>query len=476
MAEDVVRIDLTGLSSPPEVVVVDDDPPPAPGDAKVQDDNPDQGRLEEVPETPQDSPRDDAPLQKPNDSKGQDDNSGQGGLEGSKAQDDGSGQGGIETLPETFRHDDPQAQPKQDQKQVDEKGKETSRRSLRTTWARLVRTEQSNGESRSSGIGEGPKVKVSRTSKKDGSSGGSTEKKPPVINVVSIVADDWLPEEDKEGSEDMDAKNNYPKCVDATPGEGFVFENRTATELDLKSLFTAPSVGEDVLSTLVITAHTSYNKRGPKGSSKECLSLSGTGPKAMITFEHVVQLLEKGSMDRNFDLIILACCQGHKLAKMILEKGLVNKCIVFFGSEGERKEDGAHAFVAQDLVEKFLEMASDAVLRGETNLSAEEMMKKLYITLGEEYVYPEALKFLKTPGGDYVYARYVLDQSMLETEKLPDYELDHTFGGKLCIRTADGRDLVTADLKQARVDFMIVKKAEVEMEYAQNVTKRARGE
>jgi hypothetical protein len=470
MAEDAVRIDLTGLSSPQEVIVVDDDPPPAPGDSKVQDDNPDQGRLEEVPETPQDSPRDDAPPQKPNDSKGQDDNSGQGGLEGSKAQDDGSGQGGIETLPETFRHDDPQAQPKQDQKQVDEKGKETSRRSLRTTWARLVRTEQSNGESRSSGIGEGPKVKVNRTSKKDGSSGGSTEMNPLVILVVSIVANDWLPKKNLKGNEDMNARDNYPKCVEAPREKGFVFDGRVPKNQNLDDLLAAPPVDESVLRVLIITAHTSYTQDGPL---KEYLSLSVKGVLSMITFEAVVESLDK---EQKFDLIILACCQGHKLAKMILEKGLVNKCIVFFGSDGECKEDGVHAFVAQDLVEKGLEMFSDAVLRGETNLSAEEMMKKLYITLGEEYVYPEALKLSKTPGGDYESAEYYLKESMMDTEGRPGYVKDHMFGGNLRIFNWKGDDLVTEELKEKREVFMAQKKAEVEMEYAQNVTKRARGE
>jgi hypothetical protein len=452
MAEDAVSIDLTGLSSPPEVIVVDDDPPPAPGDSKVQDDNPDQGLLEEVPETPQDSPRDDAPPQKPNDSKGQDDNSGQGGLEGSKAQDDGSGQGGIETLPET------------------------SRRSFRNTWARLVRMEQSNGESRSSGIGEGAKVKQSRRSKKDGSSGESAEMTPPVIEVVSIVAADWLPEKFKGGSEDMDAKNNYPECVEATEKEGFVYNGREPENQDLEDLLAVPPVDESVLVTLIITAHTSYTQDGRNKPLKEYLSLSDTGKLSKITFEAVVKSLAKVSKKRQFDLIILACCQGHKLAKKILEKGLVNECIVFFGSKGERKEDGVHAFLAQDLVEKGLEMFSDAVRAGETKLSGAEMMKKLYIRLGEEYVYPDELKLLQTPGGDYEYARYELTKSMLDTEGSPDYVKDHVFGGKLGILTFEGENLVTEELKKQREEFMAQKKADVESLHKESVSKRARAD
>jgi hypothetical protein len=219
---------------------------------------------------------------------------------------------------------------------------------------------------------------------------------------------------------------------------------------------------------LVILAHTApAAKPDPRHSSGQFLSLGAKGALAFIQFEHAASAIKKSAKRIKYDLIILACCQGDKLFPLLRPAMKSDGVVVYFGGPDESPTDGVHLFLAQDMVEKALELIHACVASGEP-LNAAELFYRVYTQLGYEYLGPSDQRRLdKDHNGEYLYAEYVLTSSSEAILKHPAYVQDYTLAGHLHGCAMDAGELVDDALKAKRAEFMAQAQRDIDREHQQ---------
>jgi hypothetical protein len=138
--------------------------------------------------------------------------------------------------------------------------------------------------------------------------------------------------------------------------------------------------------------------------------------------------------------------------------------VAYFGGPDESPTDGVHLFLAQDMVEKALELIHACVAAGEP-LNAAELFRRIYTQLGHEYMGPSDQRRLdKDHNGEYLYAEYVLTSSSEAILKDPAYVKDYTLAGHLHGCAMDAGELVDDALKAKRTEFMAQAQRDIDRE------------
>jgi hypothetical protein len=275
-----------------------------------------------------------------------------------------------------------------------------------------------------------------------------------VINAV--VSGDW------ELTEDAGAKatsQDLLRCIPPEERDRISLVMRVVSRgMKLETIFPSLEPGPN-FKVLIIMAHTApvnpANKRDPKHLSGQYLSLSAKGVFAFIQFERVASLIRKTVTRTKYNMILLACCQGDKLLQLLLPFVQPDGVIVYFGGPDESPTDGVHLFLAQDMVEKTLELIHACVAADEP-LNAVELFHQLYTQLGQEYVGPsDQRRHDKDENGEYIYSQYVLTTSSEGVLKHPGYLKDYMLAGHLHGYAANIGELVPSlDLIPARARVM----------------------
>jgi hypothetical protein len=249
--------------------------------------------------------------------------------------------------------------------------------------------------------------------------------------------------------------------------------------MNLGNIFPVLRSEPSTFAVLVVMAHTAPvnadAKPDPKNRSGQLLSLSSKGALSFIPFEKIAAAIRKTTRRVKYDLVLLACCQGDKLAPLLESATKPDGVIVCFGGPHESPTDGVHMFLAQDAVEKALELMHACVVAGET-LNSAELFRRIYTELGREYLGPsDQRRFDKDSNGEYLYAHYVLSCSSSEALQLPDYVKDYTFAGHLHGFMAGGNDLADDKLKARRAEFMAQAQRDVDREHHHHARAGAQG-
>lgn len=297
--------------------------------------------------------------------------------------------------------------------------------------------------------------------------------------LITVVAGDWQEEE----TADLDAVGMASACV-AKAGErieSIILQPEGRKGLSYLFCKKRSAVPKSALYSLAVLCHSrplpdDYKTR--KGHSRCCLSFASEGNYLeAVPFEMVAkEILGSTRKDRKYDIIILSCCQGHRLAGLLRPALEDTGIVVFFGADGEEALDGVSAYLAQDLMEKMYERIADCVMenaepdpKGEETEEADgegkgggggappdpaAIFRHVYTTLGEDYVGPAGDRHAKRACGQYIFAEYFLDRSLQQAEMLPTYTREFTFAGNLRAFNRNGDELVTDDLKAARAEHM----------------------
>lgn len=300
------------------------------------------------------------------------------------------------------------------------------------------------------------------------------------VKVHVVSPKDWCP---REGG-DLDAELWYGECMVKHPRIKFSHKTPLANQ-GLPYLF--PKIPRDVddrtFVVLVLTAHTAPAAGDvslPPSHSRQYISFADQGAMAYKTFEEVAAAIKNTipggvkSKGRKYDLIVLACCQGHLFRRLIMPAMSKEGCIVFFGKDGEEPTDGVSMFLAQDLVEKLLEILSDSI-KADKAIVVRDVLAELYTTVGEDYVGPEADQMKKSLSGEYEYCTMYLDRSANAARGAPGFVEGYTFAGNLNMLTAnDEEDLVTPELVERRRMHMAACLQKANDEYVEKRAKAAK--
>ena len=281
--------------------------------------------------------------------------------------------------------------------------------------------------------------------------------KPVACTVNVVFSSDW---ELSPGAGFRDAKEDLRRCIPVDACEEIKLELRTpgGGGMRLDTIFPALRPGPD-FKVLVVMAHTApvsaAGKPDPKHVSGQYLSLSAKGVFAYIQFERAAALIRKTAKSARYDMILLACCQGDKLLELLKPAMHSDGVIAYFGGPDESPTDGVHLFLAQDMVEKALELLHARVAAG-APLSAVELFRQLYTQLGQEYVGPsDARRLDKDGNGEYLYSEYVLTRSSESVLAHPAYVKDYMLAGHLHgFAMASGELVDGLDLVAERAELM----------------------
>jgi hypothetical protein len=264
-----------------------------------------------------------------------------------------------------------------------------------------------------------------------------------VALINAVVSGDW---ELTEGVGVKDASQDLLRCIPPEERDGISLVMRVASRgMTLETIFPSLRPGLNV-NALIIMAHTApvnpADKPDPKHPSGQYLSLSAKGVFAFIQFERVASLIQRTVRRTKYNMILLACYQGDKLLKLLLPSVRSDGVIVYFGGPDESPTDGVHLFLAQDMVEKTLELIHACVAADEP-LNAVELFHQLYTQLGQEYVGPsDQRRHDKDHNGEYIYSEYVLTTSSEGVLKHPRYLKDYMLAGHLHGYDVDMGELV----------------------------------
>ncbi len=284
-----------------------------------------------------------------------------------------------------------------------------------------------------------------------------------------VVSSDWQDEK----TSDLNAEKWFKGCVTDAPIK--IEIRMTKKGQGVSYLF--PKVksepnSEDVLQVLTINAHSApagESTKKKQNPSRQLLSLGETGAMAFKPFEEVAKAIKQsvaGKSGKKYDLILLGCCQGVHLQELLMSSLNNGGVIAYFGKHGEADDDGVASFLAHDLVEKTLEAIKDTLKEDPTqDLEAVNIMKKVYVTLGEDYIGPDQDRLKKDSLGEFVYSKFVLDKSINEAMKAPDFVEGFTYAGDLHLATAEG-DLVTPELKEERANYLRAREVQINAQAA----------
>jgi hypothetical protein len=294
------------------------------------------------------------------------------------------------------------------------------------------------------------------------------------VVVHCAVSDDWH----SKNTSDLNTETWYRLCVDKKLLEEKIFEitiRKPKKGQGLPFLFPkvkAAVTPDDVtdLHVLALNAHSApagNSTTKKENPSQQLLSFGEVGKMAYKPFEEVAKVIKQSvKSGAKYDLILLGCCQGIFLQELLMTAVSKTGVIAYFGDKGEADDDGVAAFLAQDLVEKSLEVISDMVKEDPTqDLEAVNIMKKVYVTLGEDYIGPDQDRLKKDSLGEFVYSKFVLDKSVNEAMKAPDFVEGFTYAGNLHLATAEG-DLVTPELKEERANYLRAREVQINAQAA----------
>ena len=289
---------------------------------------------------------------------------------------------------------------------------------------------------------------------------------PHTVLINAAVSFDW---ELTPGSRGSEAVEDLQRCIPADARDTIEFVLRTGSPgKSLTYMFPLLKPGA-TFTALVIMAHTApvnaAAKPDPRHISGQFLSLGAKGALAFIQFEHAASAIKKSAKRIKYDLIILACCQGDKLFPLLRPAMKSDGVVAYFGGPDESPTDGVHLFLAQDMVEKALELIHACVASGEP-LNAAELFYRVYTQLGYEYLGPSDQRRLdKDHNGEYLYAEYVLTSSSEAILKHPAYVKDYTLAGHLHGCAMDAGELVDDALKAKRAEFMAQAQRDINREH-----------
>lgn len=277
-----------------------------------------------------------------------------------------------------------------------------------------------------------------------------------VALINAVVSGDW---ELTGGAGSKDAVEDLMRCIPPEERDRILLVLRVASRgMTLETIFPSLKPGLN-FNVLIIMAHTApvnpADKPDPKNLSGQYLSLSAKGVFAFIQFERVASLIKKTVKHTKYNMILLACCQGDKLLELLLPCMQSDGVIVYFGGPDESPTDGVHLFLAQDMVEKTLELIHACVAADEP-LNAVELFHQLYTQLGQEYVGPsDQRRHDKDQNGEFIYSEYVLTMSSEGVLKHPGYLKDYMLAGHLHGYAVDVGELVPfLDLIPERAKIM----------------------
>jgi hypothetical protein len=264
-----------------------------------------------------------------------------------------------------------------------------------------------------------------------------------VALINAVLSSDW---ELTAGVGVKDAIKDLMGCIPAEEHDRVSLLLRTASRgMTLETIFPSLKPGLH-FKVLVIMAHTApvnpADKPDPKHTSGQYLSLSAKGVFSFIQFERIASLIRKTVKRAKYDMVLLAFCQGDKFLELLMPCMQSDGVIVYFGGPDESPTDGVHLFLAQDMVEKTLELIHACVAADEP-LNAAELFRKLYTQLGQEYVGPsDKRRHDKDENDEFVYAEYVLTHSSESVLNHPGHLKDYTLAGQLHGYAMDVGELV----------------------------------
>jgi hypothetical protein len=286
-----------------------------------------------------------------------------------------------------------------------------------------------------------------------------------VALINAVVSGDW---ELTDGAGSKDAVEDLMRCIPADERDRILLLLRVVRDkMKLGTIFPPLKPGLN-FNVLVIMAHTApanpASAPDPEHLSGQYLSLSAKGGCAYIQFERVASLIKNSVKHARYNMILLACCQGDKLLELLLSCMQSDGVIVYFGGPDESPTDGVHLFLAQDMVEKTLELIHACVTADEP-LNAVELFHQLYTQLGQEYVGPsDQRRHDKDQNGEFIYSEYVLTMSSEGVLKHPGYLKDYMLAGHLHGYAVDVGELVPfLDLIPERAKIMAKVQRDVDL-------------
>lgn len=290
------------------------------------------------------------------------------------------------------------------------------------------------------------------------------------VYVLVVFASDW-------GEEDsvLDIRKRLGETF-AGGDEAYVVVFRTYKKgQGLKYLFPSkknifPGIPEDALTVLVIAAHSAPYQPTQKSASamdpRQYLSFcSEPAAVQFVSFIDVAKAINQTEL--TFDIIILACCQGHLLITLpkILRSLKDNGIILYFGDETESIHDGVAALVGELLVEEVLSYIRVENDKG-NRVDVKVMFETIYTDLGLEYLGPKKDLYQKNAAGEHIYAEFILHMSCEKAKKLENFVQDFTFAGNLHThRPGGGNDLVNDILQELRTKYMERQQRKIDLKY-----------
>ena len=286
------------------------------------------------------------------------------------------------------------------------------------------------------------------------------------VLINAVVANDW---ELTSGAGAKDSVEDLERCIPNKDGTVKIVLRIPSPGINLSNIFPILKPESASFAALVIMAHTApvnpAAKPDPKNRSGQLLSLSAKGALAFVPFERVAAAIKKTTKHARYDLVLLACCQGDKLFPLFPSAVKPDGVVMYFGGPDESPTDGVHLFLAQDMVEKTLELIHVRLTAGDP-LNSVELFRLVYTELGREYMGPSDLRRLdKDLNGEYLYAKYMLTCSSESALKLPDYVKDYMLAGRLQGCAMGVGALVDDTLKAKRAEFMEQAQRDVDREH-----------